>query len=179
MASVPADEQTVPPEVQAAFRYLPDEKVVFARRRTSWVATALKIVTLGLYILWWKAAWFVVTDRRLLAKEGIFNKVEVVLPLHFVQDASVHRSWLGVGRVDVSTAGGRAGNLHLGPVRAQDARLLADTIIRQAKRAVPGLSGTGDRVTEDLVRLASLRDSGALTEAEFAEQKARLLKSGQ
>ena len=61
----------------------------------SWVATFVKVVTLGLFIPWWRAGWFVVTDRRLIVRYGIFNKSEIALPLHFVQDASVHRSWLG------------------------------------------------------------------------------------
>ena len=49
----------------------------------------------------------------------VLNKTEVALPLHFVQDATVYRSWLGVGRVDVSTAGGEDSAVFLIP-RTQD-----------------------------------------------------------
>jgi len=150
-----------------------------ALRRTSWLATWIKVVTLGLYIPWWRAAWFVVTDRRLLAKEGILNKTDVALPLHFVQDAPVYRSWLGVGRVEVSTAGGEVSTLVLEPLKAEDARRLADTIISQAERVDldqrPPRQDI-DEMTEALARLGRLRDTGVLTDDEFALQKARLLQ---
>lgn len=163
-----------------AIRLQDGEQVILALRRTSWVATFLKIVTLGLYTPWWRAAWFVVTDHRLIAKEGVLNKTEVALPLHFVQDASVYRSWLGVGRIDVSTAGGDEGNLFLHPVKAEDARRLADTIMSQAKRTVVGAGSSrsgSDATTEALTRLGELRDKGVLNEDEFAQQKARVLRS--
>ena len=162
------------------FRLLEGEEMIWAVRRTSWVATFLKIITFGFYIPWWKVAWFAVTDQRIIGKEGIFNKDEIALPLHFVQDASVQRNMLGVARVDISTAGGREGNLVVSPLRAVDARRFADTVIARAK-LVGGRARQphtcGDAITDDLVRLAALRDSGALTEEEFAQQKARLLKT--
>ncbi len=173
------EDQTTLSARRADLRLLDGEEIIVALRRTSWVATFIKIATLGLYIPWWRAAWFVLTDRRLIAKEGILNKVEVALPLHFVQDASVHRSWLGVGRVDVSTAGGSDGNLCLEPLKAEDARRMADAVISQAKRggAAANSSRRGtDDTTEALVRLGELRDKGVLTEDEFAQQKARLLR---
>ena len=172
-------EQTNPPH-DAPVRLQDGEEVILALRRTSWLATAYKIVTLGLYIPWWRAAWFVLTDRRLIAKEGILNKTEVALPLHFIQDASVQRAWDGVGRVDVSTAGGGEGSLVLEPLRAEDARRFADTIMLHAKRAIAG-AGTEGRGVEDttdaLARFGELRDKGVLTEEEFAQQKARILRS--
>jgi membrane protein YdbS with pleckstrin-like domain len=92
----------------------------------------LMVFTLGLYFPWWRATWFVVTDRRLIIKQGILNKTEANLPLHFVQDASVRTSWQGVGRVDVSTAGGSDGISRIIGLKPQDARELADTIMEQA-----------------------------------------------
>jgi Bacterial PH domain len=131
---VPTEEQTTSPGPDPPIRLQDGEQVTLALRRTSWVATFAKFATLGLFVPWWKAGWFVLTDRRLIVKYGILNKSEIALPLHFVQDASVHRSWLGVGRVLVSTAGGEYSNLRLYPLKAADARGLADTIILQAER---------------------------------------------
>jgi uncharacterized membrane protein YdbT with pleckstrin-like domain len=151
-----------------------------ALRRTSWVATFFKIVTLGLYILWWRVAWFVVTDQRLIIRQGILTKTEVALPLHFGQDATVGRDILGIGSVEVSTAGGEYGAVALSLLTAADARRLADLIISQAKRVVSDHQaprrGTDD-TTEALARLGELRDKGVLTEDEFAQQKARLLRA--
>ncbi|MBA3300842.1 MAG: SHOCT domain-containing protein [Thermoleophilaceae bacterium] len=42
--------------------------------------------------------------------------------------------------------------------------------------APPGAAGGGDSIAA-LERLAKLRDSGALTDAEFQQQKARILGS--
>jgi hypothetical protein len=119
-----------------------------------------------------------VTHQRLIAKQGILNKTEIALPLHFVQDASVYRTWRGVGHVKVSTAGGPVSTLNLYPLKAEDARRVADTIVHEAKRAgrlAPRSSH--DAVTDNLERLAALRALGALTDEEFEAQKARLLDS--
>ena len=152
------------------------EKVILALRRTSWQATLAKILTLGLYILWWRVGWFVVTDRRLIAKKGIFNKTEIALPLHFVQDAAFHRSWLGIADVRISTAGGEASISRMGPLRAEDARRLADTTMAQAKRVISDAGSAGtDQLTENLARIGELREKGVLTDDEFAQQKTRLL----
>ena len=151
------------------------ETVILALRRTSWNATLDKIVTLGLYIFWWNVAWFVVTDRRLITKKGILNKTEVALPLHFVQDAGFHRSWLGIADVRISTAGGDASISRMGPLAAKDARRLADTTMAQAKRVISDAGPSTDQVTDALARLGELREKGVLTEDEFAQQKARLL----
>jgi Bacterial PH domain len=69
------------------------------------VRDLLKYLSLGLRLPWWRAAWIVLTDRRPLIRGGVLNKGERALPLHFVRDATVHRTWLGVGTVEVSTAG--------------------------------------------------------------------------
>jgi membrane protein YdbS with pleckstrin-like domain len=163
------------PAYDTRVRLQDGEKVIFALRRTSWVATLQKILSLGLYTFWWKVAWFVVTDRRLIAKKGILNKTEIALPLHFVQDAAFHRSWEGVADVRISTAGGPPSISHMGPLAAKDARQLADTVMAQAKRVISDATPSTDHVTEALARIGELREKGVLTEGEFAQQKARLL----
>jgi membrane protein YdbS with pleckstrin-like domain len=123
---------------QTGVRLQDGEEVLLALRVTGWGATLLKILTLGLYIPWWRVTWLVVTDRRLITKKGILNKTEVSLPLHFVQDASVHTSWQGVGRVELSTAGGSEGISRIIGLKTQDARQLADTIMSQTTKPPPG-----------------------------------------
>jgi|GEM_PF-4045220 len=173
-----AIQEQVRPDDQTGVRLQEGEKVILALRRTSWNATLDKIVSLGLYIFWWNVAWFVVTDRRLITKKGIFNKTEQALPLHFVHDASFHRSWIGIADVRISTAGGNASISRMGPLRAEDARQLADTTMAQAKRVISDASSvppSTDHVTEALARIGDLREKGVLTEDEFAQQKARFL----
>lgn len=174
---------SIDPSLARSLRLFDGEHVVLASRRQSWVATFYKIATFGLYVPWWRVSWFVLTNQRLIAKQGILNKVEIALPLHFVQDASMHRSWLGVGRVNVSTAGGRSGDLCLEPLTAELARMFADTIIRAAKSAarhpINETPQANDAILEGLERLAALRASGAITDTEFVQQKTRLLKDSE
>ena len=124
------EETFVPIDRQTGVRLQDGEEILLAVKPNPF--NGLMVVTLGLYIPWWRATWFVVTNRRLITKQGILNKTEVNLPLHFVQDASVRTSWQGVGRVDVSTAGGSDGVSRILPLRPEDARELADTIMAQA-----------------------------------------------
>jgi hypothetical protein len=85
--------------------------------------------------------------------KGILNKTEVSLPLNFVQEASVHRPWYGVVRLDISTAAGREGLSRVDSMKPSDARKLADTIMAGAKRVHDRQSGNGtDDVTDSLVR---------------------------
>ncbi len=157
-----------------------DEQILLQFRRTAWGNQIFrKVFTLGLYVPWWRAACYVVTDQRLITKKGILNKTDVSLPLKYVQDASVHRAWYDVARVDISTAGGNEGLSRMGDLKPKHARQLADTIMAHAKRSAEPSSRTGiEDVTETLSRLAQLRDSGALTDEEFAQQKARVLRPG-
>lgn len=119
---------------QTGVRLQDGEKILLALRESSWEGTLNKIVTLGLYSYWWNVKWFVVTDRRLITKKGIFSKREVGLPLRFVQDVSVHCSPYGVGYVHISTAGGPQGVSHIRRLKAADARQLADTIMSRATK---------------------------------------------
>ena len=119
-----------------------------ALRRTCWYATACKIFTLGLYVPWWRAACFVVTDRRLITKKGILNTKEDSLPLQLIQDATVEQTPDGIGRVNISTAGDSAGLSRIDLLKPKDARQLADTTMWQASRLIvddrPSPRGTDD-----------------------------------
>jgi membrane protein YdbS with pleckstrin-like domain len=110
------------------------ETIVLVKRRSSWSVPFNKIITLGLFSIWWRRAWFVVTDRRVIARAGVFNTSETSLPMRFVQDASVERNWLGIAGVALSTAGGDASLESLSPLSPSDARGLADCILQQAHK---------------------------------------------
>jgi membrane protein YdbS with pleckstrin-like domain len=116
---------------QAGVRLQDGEEILLTLKPTGSGVLALSLLTFGFYLLWQQATWFVVTDRRLITKRGVLNKTEVALPLHFIQNTSVHVSWEGIGRVDISTASDE-GISHISPLKPQDARQLADTIMAQA-----------------------------------------------
>ena len=137
------------------FRLASDEQVILGMRRTSWAATFLKIVTLGLYIPWWKAAGFAITDQRIIARQGILNKEEIALPLRFVQDASGTSLLAGYRqrrRLDCRRSRGKSS--YRTP-QDRGCRRFAQTIIAQAK-LVGGAGASrasNDAITADLVRL--------------------------
>lgn len=118
---------------QTGLRLQDGEEVLLRMNPLSW-QSGLMLPTLGLWYFWAKATWYVVTDRRLITKKGILNKTEISLPLHFVQDASVHISVGGAARVTVSTAGGGAGISQMMALAKGDAPKLADTIMSQAMK---------------------------------------------
>lgn len=113
-------------------RLQPGEEVILTMRRSGWPVVLRQVVTLGLYTFWLKAGVISVTTQRVHARMGILNKSEINLPMRFIQDAALHRSWLGVGSVEVSTAGGGPGDASLYPFRPSESRRLTDAILAQA-----------------------------------------------
>jgi hypothetical protein len=167
---------------QAGVRLQADEEILLQSRRTAWTRIPAKAFSLGIYIPWWNVAWFVVTDQRLIAKKGILSKKDVSLPMNYVQDASVHRTWYGSASVRISTAGGSGSLSRMRGLRPEDARQLADTampVVRQHHESATAamLAATATATSPmPLARLAQLHDSGGLNDDEFESQKARLLE---
>jgi len=68
------------------------------------------ILTLGLYLLFWRAKALLVTNRRVIWRTGLIGKSERSIPLSRVQDVSIKYGLpgriLGYGDVRVESAGG-------------------------------------------------------------------------
>jgi membrane protein YdbS with pleckstrin-like domain len=109
-----------------------DEEIVLSMLRSGWPILLRQVVTLGLYTFWWKAGVITLTNQRIHLRQGILTKSEKSLPMRFIQDASMHRSLLRVGSVEVSTAGGGPGDASIYPIVPEDARRLTDAILAQA-----------------------------------------------
>jgi membrane protein YdbS with pleckstrin-like domain len=97
---------------------------------------ATYVITLGLYEFWRRANVYAVTDRRVAARAGLITKTEGSLPLFYVQDATI-QTFLGWGRVNVSTAGGDSGDLETNYVRKADAQEFRRVILELAHSARP------------------------------------------
>ena len=54
---------------------------------------AFVLLTLWIILKWipWSATWFVLTDRRVISRWGVFNRHQVALLLDRIQDASLAR----------------------------------------------------------------------------------------
>jgi membrane protein YdbS with pleckstrin-like domain len=121
-------------------RLQPGEKVLFQAHPAAWSLFPVYVLTLGLYELWRKAAWFMVTDQRVIASKGIVTRTQRSVPVDMIQDASV-RTQLGVGTVVVSSAGGPLSAQRFGPMSSATANEMADVILagrRQARERTQG-----------------------------------------
>jgi membrane protein YdbS with pleckstrin-like domain len=159
-------------------RLQPDEHVLVALQPSGWPVVPFYVFSVGLYEFWRRAKVYALTDQQVLVRKGRLNKTEQNLPLRYVQDARMTHS-LGIGAVEVSTAGGTSASLSkMDSLKTSEARRLADAIIAQA-RAVHDVPDSGETregdVYDELRKVGELHDSGVLTDEEFEAKKAELL----
>ncbi|MFM7060944.1 MAG: PH domain-containing protein [Actinomycetes bacterium] len=169
----------------------------------SFIETGLKYIIGALLVFWavwlgirflaWRNTYFVVTDRRVIFRTGFVAKRGVEIPLDRItnidfQQGPIERM-IGAGDLDIQSAG-RDGSSHFEDVRHPDA--VQQEIYRQIehrdqhradRNASAIATAIGDQApaaaegdpTEQLRRLAALRDEGVITAEEFEAKKADLL----
>lgn len=101
-----------------------------------------------------------------------------MIPVRQIQGVSTHKGGLGFTTVRVATAGD-ATEFRVTKREAEDVKGLLLRLMNQSAPtagAAPSM-GLGPSVADELRKLGELRDSGVLSDAEFAQQKARLLGS--
>lgn len=163
-------------------RLQPGEVVVLAMRPSKTVTCGLYVITIGLWEIWRRRHQYIVTDQHAILVKGIVSRSERSLPLDRVQDATTSRQ-LWVGAVVVSTAGGQGSALKMTGLSSKQSRRLSSEILAAVKNqsgynpASQSSLAPQSSVADELAKLAGLRDSGALSEDEFAAQKAKLLGS--
>lgn len=137
----------------------------------------------------WRFTMFVLTSDRLITREGIIAKHSREIPLERINDVSFSQSvferMLGAGDLMVESAGER-GQTRITSVRkpeqvqlmiyketeANSGRVVSD----QMTSAGRGRSSQEPSIPEQIEALARLKDSGAISEAEFEAKKQDLLK---
>jgi len=164
------------------------ETVVMSLIPWIWIVWPLHVLTLGLYAIWRPRNRIVLTNRRVIRTIGFVRKRERSLPLH-LDDATTRRYFGIVGAIQISTAGGGAGEINRGTLyRAGSARkfvhLLNESIdgsqAHEAAHRQPSRRAdvTPTDALSKLERMAALHRAGALSDEEFAEQKVKLLEGG-
>jgi len=144
----------------------------------------------------WTYTHFVLTDRRVISRSGIISKRGTEIPLERINNIDFHQNILlrviGAGDLDIESAG-KDGQSHFDNVRHPD--MVQQEVYRQmeanarrqaswsgeaaaaaglhAPMAVP-VTDTPD-ITEQIAKLAALRDQGHITPAEYDAKKAELL----
>lgn len=176
--------------------------VIFALTKIDNATAKLVILGAGLllfafYPLRWFIRWatshFVVTNERLIHLRGLIAKGSMEIPLQRINDVrfdqNIIQRILGAGNLIVESAGER-GREVFDNVRNPES--IQKTIYEKAEAREMGIAATTApapeapgpppaapraSVTEELTRLADLRDRGVLTPEEFEAQKAKLLGS--
>jgi len=170
-----------------ALGYAPDNGT--GRSVVVWGALVVGIAILVWYPLRAFIAWvtsnFAVTTDRVIHREGFIAKRSMEIPLEAINDVRFHQSILerivGAGDLIIQSASEYGRNVF---ANVRNPEKVQRTIYEQGeankKRMYQGGGGGGSSpsapsVTTELQRLADLRDKGVLTEAEFQNQKKKIL----
>ena len=150
-----------------------------------WIVVGVAVVLFAVYpvrrFIQWATSHFVVTTERLIHRSGLIAKRSMEVPLNRINDVrfnqGVFERMIGAGDLIVESAGER-GQEVFDDVRHPEG--IQKVIYERAEAYQGRFTGAAGMqaapsVTEELQRLADLRDRGTITEAEFQAQKARLL----
>lgn len=164
---------------------------------SQWIAYAGVVIALiglgwiAIVVFTWRAQEYLITNRRVIKVEGLFDKKSGDSSLEKINDAVLKQGLLArmlhYGDLQILTANEEGIDQYQMLANAVDfkkamlnaknqledgARLPA---MRSAPAAAPVRAAGSDDVTATLARLADLRDKGAITQAEYEAKKAELL----
>lgn len=152
----------------------------------SWVRWAVLGVFALIVVLWplrrvaaWVTSEYVVTNERVMHRQGWLTKRSVEIPIFGVADVvfsqGILQRLVRVGDVVIESAGG-LGFMRLAFIpRAHDVHRTLYDLIEDA-RAVSSNNHGPPGPLDQIERLARLRERGLLTPQEFEVHKQRLLK---
>ena len=157
------------------------------------VAILVYVAFVVVKYLTWTYTHFVLTDRRVISRSGIISKRGTEVPLDRVNNIDFSQKFwerlIGAGDLSIESAG-KDGQSHFQNVRHPD--MVQQEVYRQmevnsrrqagwhadamAERSpsAPATAATPD-VADQIAKLATLRDQGALTSEEFEAKKTELL----
>jgi len=156
------------------------------------IAVLAALIWFGVRYAQWSTTNFVVTSDRLIFRHGVLSKHGIEIPLERVNtvffNQTIFERLLGAGDLSIES-GGETGKQSFSDIRRPS--LVQNEIYRQMEannaRMYAGRQGPGPgpgptapaaqpSVTDQLDRLDDLRKRGVITDAEFAEKKAELLR---
>jgi len=162
--------------------------------------TIVWAIWLGLKLLSWMRTYFVVTDQRVVYRTGVISRHGVEIPLDRINNINFRQGvWeriIGAGDLDIQSAGDEGTTIfenvrHPDGVQQEVYRQMESDAVRDAGRGADavgeavakamaeqggGGGSGGQTVPEQIEALASLRDKGHITAAEFEQKKAQLLE---
>ena len=133
-------------------------------------------------ILLWSHHEYIITNWRVIQVSGVINKNVIDSNLEKVNDVKMSQSFFGrifgYGDIEILTASELGINkfkrIEL-PVKFKTSMINAKEALERRHEGLPPTNAASDP-TEMLARLGELKEKGVVTEAEFQEKKAELLK---
>jgi uncharacterized membrane protein YdbT with pleckstrin-like domain len=158
----------------------------------AWLPAVLQVIPLvrfGLRLLKWWNEQYIISNRRVIQTEGMFNKHVIDSSLEKVNDVVLNQSafgrMLGYGDVEILTASEFGANRFeriTRPVRFKTEMLnqkedlgVLDDFGRRAERVLESPAPSAGDVPELIAELDELRRRGVLSEQEFQAKKQELL----
>jgi len=133
-------------------------------------------------ILLWSHHEYIITNWRVIQVSGVINKNVIDSNLEKVNDVKMSQSFFGrifgYGDIEILTASEMGINLFKridSPVRFKTSMINAKEALDRRHENPPMANNVPDP-TAMLARLGELKEKGIVTEAEFQEKKAELLK---
>lgn len=147
----------------------------------------LLVPALGLvydYMIWWNRE-YVITNHRVIQIDGVLNKNVTDSSLEKVNDVKMSQSFIGrifnYGDIEILTASELGANLFQrinNPIKFKTVMLDAkDAMGHEEMVRNPGDGFRPGDLPAMLANLEALRKRGVLSEAEFQQKKAELLKT--
>jgi uncharacterized membrane protein YdbT with pleckstrin-like domain len=131
----------------------------------------------------WVTSHFVVTNERLIHRAGLIAKKSMEVPLNRINDVrfeqNVFERMIGAGDLIIESAGTQGQEVFEDVRHPEEVqKVIYERSEAYQARGSFGHAAHEPSMTEELQRLADLKDRGAITEAEYEAQKARLLGAG-
>jgi membrane protein YdbS with pleckstrin-like domain len=143
--------------------------------------TVMWLVTFLVRFAEWRTTHFVLTSDRLIVRTGVLSKHGTEIPLERINDISYHQSlferMVGTGDLMIESAGERGQDTFPRIPHPDRAQQLVYTEMENNRLRVPGprVEQKETSIPDQIAALASLRDKGFVTDAEFQAKKAELL----
>lgn len=147
-------------------------------------ALIVSVAWLIVRLMDWRTTYFVVTSHRLIFRRGLLSRSGIEIPLEKINNVNFHQTIaeriLGCGDLIIESASESGQSRFTDVVNPDRVQGIIHTAIQERLQSGPGMGvGSVSRnpvdLAEQLERLADLRDRGVLTDAEFEDQKQRLL----
>src|SRR5918999_3631383 len=151
-------------------------------RTLTWIILGAGVLLFLVYPLRAFVAWvtshFVVTNERVIHRQGLIAKNSMEIPLDRINDVRFNQTvieWMiGAGDLLIESAGERGQNVFSDIRHPEDVqKVIYERAEVYTMRMQSGMAGApaAPSATEELTRLADLRDRGAITEEEYRAHK--------